>query len=230
MSASLQRIAACALALGASLLVAAEGTRDLPTREAEIETPLETAKVRLLGRRVADAGAVDIDTLVVPEILPEPDAVEVLDGRTFTFKVFRQRGNQGGGDAIDRTVTEGRGNGNGVLEPGEEATVWVRLVQGMDAFDKNTWHRCKVYAESPWVTEVADIEEEKQREWTSARERTSLLRLSDGVPHGTEIPVLLSSESWSFHFTPDVRYGTLPLYQAFQLHTRHLHKYQIRVP
>ena len=173
---------------------------------------------------------VDIDTLVVPEILPEPDAVEVLDGRTFTFKVFRQRGNQGGGDVIDRTVTEGRGNGNGVLEPGEEATVWVRLVQGMDAFDKNTWHRCKVYAESPWVTEVADIEDEKQREWTSARERTSLLRLSDAVPHGTEIPVLLSSESWSFHFTPDVRYGTLPLYQAFQLHTRHLHKLQLRVP
>jgi hypothetical protein len=173
---------------------------------------------------------VDIDTLVVPEILPEPAAVEVLDGRTFTFKVFRQRGNQGGGDVIDRTVTEGRGNGNGVLEPGEEATVWVRLVQGMDPFDKNTWHRCKVYAESPWITEIAVIGEEKQREWTGAHEMTSMLRLSAAARPGTEIPILLSSESWSFHFTPDVRYGTLPLYQAFQLHTRHLHKYQIRVP
>ena len=174
--------------------------------------------------------AVDIDTLVIPEILPAPDAVQVLDGRTFSFKVFRQRGNQGGGDIIDRTVTEGKGNGNGVLEPGEEATIWIRLVQGMDAFDKNTWHRCKVYAQSPWITEAADIEEQKQREWTSAHERTSMLLLSASAPHGTEIPLLLSSESWSFHFTPDVRYGALPLYQAFQLHTHHLHKYQLRVP
>ncbi len=40
------------LAHRASLLVAAEATRDLPTREAEVETPLETTRVRLLGRRV----------------------------------------------------------------------------------------------------------------------------------------------------------------------------------
>ena len=173
---------------------------------------------------------VNIDTLIVPEILPEPDAVEVLDGRTFTFRVFRQRGNQGGGILIERRVTEGKGNGNGILEPGEEATIWVRLVQGVDPFDKNTWHRCKVYTESPWITEVADIEDEKQREWTGARERTSLVQLSAAAAHGTEIPLLLSSESWSFHFTPDVRYGALPLYQAFQLHTRHLHKLELRIP
>jgi hypothetical protein len=173
---------------------------------------------------------VNIDTLVVPEILPQPDAAQVLDGRSFTFKVFRQRGNQGGGDVIDRQVTEGKGNGNGILEPGEQATIWVRLVQGMDAFDKNTWHRCKVYPESPWITEIADIEEEKQREWTGAHERTSLIQVSASTPHGTEIPLLLSNESWSFHYTPDVRYGGLPLYQAFQLHTRHLHRYQLRVP
>jgi hypothetical protein len=39
-----------------------------------------------------------IDLLVAPEIIPEPAAVEVLDGRSVTFKVFRQRGNQGGGE------------------------------------------------------------------------------------------------------------------------------------
>ena len=174
--------------------------------------------------------AVNIDLFIIPEVLPEPDAVEVLDGRTFTFKVFRQRGNQGGGDVIERQVTEGKGNGNGTLEPGEEATIWVRLAQGMDPFDKNTWHRCKVYTESPGITEVADIEEEKQREWTGARERTSLIHLSSAAPQGDRILLLLSSESWSFHFTPDVRYGPLPLFQAFQLHTRHLHKLQLRVP
>jgi uracil phosphoribosyltransferase len=40
------------LARRASLLVAVEGTRDLPTREEQVETPLERAKVRVLGRRV----------------------------------------------------------------------------------------------------------------------------------------------------------------------------------
>jgi enterochelin esterase-like enzyme len=173
---------------------------------------------------------INIDTLIIPAILPGPDAFEVLDGRTHTFKVFRQRGNQGGGDIIERRVTEGRGNGNGILEPGEEATIWVRLAQGMDPFDKNTWHRCKVYTESPWVREVGDIEEEKQREWTGARERTSLIALSTSAPQGDGISLLLSNESWSFHYTPDVRYGVLPLYQAFQLHTRHLHKLELQIP
>jgi enterochelin esterase-like enzyme len=168
--------------------------------------------------------ATDLDVLVVPEIVPSPLAVEILDGRTVTFKVFRQAGNQGGGSLVDRTVTEGKGNGNGVLEPGEEATVWVKMAQGMDPFDKNSWHRCKVYSDSRWLEEIGDIQEDKQREWTGARERTSLVRLAADTPKGTEIPLLLDSESWSFHFTPDVRYGVQPLYQAFQLHTRHLHK------
>jgi hypothetical protein len=42
--------------------------------------------------------------------------------------------------------------------------------------------------------------------------------------------LLLDNESWSFRYTPDVRYGAEPLYQAFQLHTRHLHQYELKVP
>ncbi|MBI4873715.1 MAG: hypothetical protein HY822_03670 [Acidobacteria bacterium] len=70
-----------------------------------------------------------IDLLIAPEVLPAPLAVEILDGRTHTFDVFRQKGNQGGGASLKRTVTEGQGNGNGILEPGEEATIWVKLAQ-----------------------------------------------------------------------------------------------------
>ena len=40
------------LAHRASLLVVAEATRDLPTREAVVETPLEKTAARVLGRRV----------------------------------------------------------------------------------------------------------------------------------------------------------------------------------
>ena len=170
-----------------------------------------------------------IDLLVAPEVMPAPAAVEILDGRGMTFQVFRQKGNQGGGASVQRTLTEGKGNGNGVLEPGEEATIWVKLTQGMDAFDKNNWYRAKVYADSRYIEEVADLAETKQREWTGAKERTSVIRLAPDAPAGVLIPLILSNESWSFHFTPDVRYGVEKLYQAFQLHTRHLHQYELKV-
>ena len=76
-------------------------------------------------------------------MLSKPAGIEVLDGRTVSLTVFRQKGNQGGGGPVPRTVTEGKGNGNGVLEPGEEATIWVKMPQGMDAFDKNNWYRAR---------------------------------------------------------------------------------------
>jgi hypothetical protein len=170
------------------------------------------------------------DARIVPEVLTPVSGVEVMDGRTLRLPVFRQRGNQGGGGAVEIAVTEGKGNGNGLLEPGEEATIWFRLLQGMDPFDKNTWRRAKVYSDSPHLVEIDDLEAGKQREWTGAMERTSLVRLAPSAPRGLEIPLLLDGESWSFHYTPDVRYGAERLYQAFQLHTRHLCRFVLKVP
>ncbi len=169
----------------------------------------------------------NIDVLVTPELIETAREVMILDGRTATLNVFRQKGNQGGGGSVSRTVTEGKGNGNGVLEPGEEATIWVRLRQGLDPFDKNNWYRAKVFSDSRWIIEVADLQEQKQLEWTSAKERTSLIRLAANTPAGTRIPLLLDNESWSYVWTPDVRYGAERLYQAFQLHRRHLHRYEL---
>ncbi len=171
----------------------------------------------------------NLDVLVIPEHIETAREVMILDGRTATLNVFRQKGNQGGGGSIQRTVTEGKGNGNGILEPGEEATIWVRLRQGLDPFDKNNWYRAKVYTDSQWITEVGDIQEQKQLEWTSSKERTSVIRLAQNTPAETRIPLLLDHESWSYTWTPDVRYGTERLYQAFQLHRRHLHHYELIV-
>jgi hypothetical protein len=172
----------------------------------------------------------NMDVLVIPELIETAREVMILDGRTVTLNVFRQKGNQGGGGSVARTVTEGKGNGNGTLEPGEEATIWVRMRQGLDPFDKNNWYRAKVYTDARWIVEVGDIQEQKQLEWTSAKERTSVIRLATDIPAGARIPLLLDNESWSYTWTPDVRYGTERLYQAFQLHRRHLHRYEIVVP
>ncbi len=171
----------------------------------------------------------NIDVLVTPDRVPDPIAWQVLDGRTVTLPVFRQKGNQGGGASISRTITEGKGNGNGILEPGEEATIWVKLDQGLDPFDKGNWYRAKVYSDSPLITEAVRLEEQKQLEWTSAMERTSVIRLDPAAPRGAQIPLLLGNESWSFTFTPDVRYGKERLYQAFQLHQHHLHRVMLKV-
>jgi pimeloyl-ACP methyl ester carboxylesterase len=163
-----------------------------------------------------------LDVLVAPDHMEAPLDIAVLDGRSRTFPVFRQKGNQGGGSGIERTVSEGKGNGNGILEPGEHATIWIKLKQGLDPFDKGNWCRTKVYTDSRWLTEIGDIQESKQTEWTGAQNRTSLMRLGADVPIGIQIPLVLDCESWSFHFTPDVRYGKEPLYQAFQFHKHYL--------
>ncbi|MGH7484377.1 MAG: alpha/beta hydrolase-fold protein, partial [bacterium] len=134
------------------------------------------ARLKLtIGYDGGPAAGHDIDVLIAPDHMHEPLEVAVLDGSRKTFMVFRQKGNQGGGAAIQRTVSEGKGNGNGALEPGEQATIWLRHTQGLDPADKNNWCRAKVYSDSPWLNETADIQEQKQLEWTSALNRTSLL-------------------------------------------------------
>ena len=188
------------------------------------------APTRLLCHLSADGqppSTVPIDVLVMPEIIRRPLKVTVVDGRSVSLTVFRQQGNQGGGQSISRQIREGKGNGNGLLEPGEEATFWVQIEQGLDPFDKNNWYRCKVYCESPWLEEVADLQEQKQLEWTGAQERTSVVRLAKGLPPDARIELLLDNETWSYDFTPDVRYGKEPLYQAFQVHRHHLHRYEL---
>ena len=169
------------------------------------------------------------DVLVAPSNLAPPLAVAVLDGGTKTFPTFYQ-GVHGGGTSVPRTVTEGKGNGNGLLEPGEQATIWLQVAQGLDPFDKGNWCRAKVYTDSPWITETADLQENKGREWTSAQNRTSVIELNPATPKGTEVQAILDCETYSYTFTPDVRYGTQPLYQPYQFHRHQLYLWAWKVP
>ncbi|MGH9616974.1 MAG: alpha/beta hydrolase, partial [Acidobacteriaceae bacterium] len=180
------------------------------------------------GNASAPATQKYIDVMVAPSVLPPPLAIEVLDGRTKTFPIFFQ-GVHGGGTSVPRTVTEGKGNGNGKLEPGEQATVWLQVAQGLDPFDKGNWCRAKVYTDSKWITETKDLQEDKGREWTGAQNRTSVIELSPATPIGTTVKAILDCETYSFYFTPDVRYGKLPLYQPYQFHRHQLYSWVWRV-
>jgi enterochelin esterase-like enzyme len=169
------------------------------------------------------------DVLVAPPNFAPPLAVAVLDGRTKTFPTFYQ-GVHGGGTSVPRKVTEGTGNGNGVLEPGEQATIWLQTSQGLDPFDKGNWCRAKVFTDSPWITETADLQQGKGREWTSAENRTSVIELNPATPKGTEVRAILDCETYSYVFTPDVRYGAQPLYQPYQFHRHQLYLWTWKVP
>lgn len=170
----------------------------------------------------------DIDVLVAPSNLSPPQGIAVLDGQTKTFPIFWQ-GVHGGGTSVPRTVTEGTGNRNGELEPGEQATVWIQVAQGLDPFDKGNWCRTKVYTDSPWIKETADLQESKGREWTSAENRTSVIELNPATPDGTKVNAILDCETYSYYFTPDVRYGKQPLYQPYQLHRHQLYSWSWQV-
>lgn len=180
------------------------------------------------GRHAILASPTYIDVLVAPATLPPPEKIEVLDGLTKTFPIFWQNAH-GGGTSVPRTVTEGTGNGNGVLEPGEQATVWLQVAQGLDPFDKENWCRAKVYTNSPWITETADLQERKRLEWTSTENRTSVIELNPATPRGTKVNAILDCETYSYYFTPDVRYGTKPLYQPYQFHRHQLYSWTWRV-
>ena len=130
---------------------------------------------------------------------------------------------------VDREVTEGEGDGDGIAEPGEEVTIWVRTVQGLDPFDKHSWHRTKVSTRDPYIKESRDFAEQKGLEWTSVRDHTSAIRISSDCPTGRKIKLGLGNESYSFHWTPDARYGERLLRQAIQLHRAHVHGYTLSV-
>ena len=169
-----------------------------------------------------------IDVRVAPTPLERPAEVMIMDGRTQTFKVFRQF-SKGGGEMIERTVSEGEGNGNGIAEPGEEVTVWVRTVQGMDASDKNSWHRTKVFCSDPLIVESKDYAEQKGIEWTSVRDHTSAVRINRECPPGHEFKLTLRNESYSYYWLPDTRFGPRLLRQPIQYHRQHVTGYTLKV-
>ena len=170
-----------------------------------------------------------IDVRVLPTPLTTPDSVVVLDGRTATFDVFRQGGNSGGGFVRQKTVTEGTGNANGIAEPGEEITIWVRTAQGLDPMDKNTWHRTKIYSYDPVIAVTQDIAESKELEWTSVKDHTSAVEIAGSCPAGKNIELFVESESYSYVWKPDYRYGEQLLYQAFQFHRDCIQRYALKI-
>jgi hypothetical protein len=86
---------------------------------------------------VADTQRVIFFSTPESPYISEDDFI-ILDGREVkNVPIYRQ----GWHDIVEETLSGGKGNGNGKLEKGEEALVFIRLPQGFTPEDSNTFHK-----------------------------------------------------------------------------------------
>ncbi|KPL15606.1 MAG: hypothetical protein AMS26_07280 [Bacteroides sp. SM23_62] len=64
----------------------------------------------------------------------------IFDGRSEQLPVYRYDWGDWNNRVRLETISEGLGNGNGVAEPGETFSVWIRIPEGEDPVDLDTWH------------------------------------------------------------------------------------------
>jgi len=68
------------------------------------------------------------------------DNIMILDGRSEELTVYRYDWGDWDNRVRPETISEGRGNGNGIAEPGEIFSVWIRIPSGEAPDDLETWH------------------------------------------------------------------------------------------
>jgi hypothetical protein len=126
---------------------------------------------------------------------PMVDAADliVLDGRSVQQLPIYQQGS----DTIEnKTVAGGQGNGNGLIEPGEDVLMLVKLANGMAPNDTNTYHRTYLINpfDSPFI-EVNQLEYQEKKTQAGATSISSVISLSPDIPPREKIHLWLKVES-----------------------------------
>jgi hypothetical protein len=121
------------------------------------------------------------------------DDVIVLDGRMVKdIPVFHQSSNTIKKDSL----SGGKGNGNGILEQGEEALVFIRIPQGMSKVDRNTYHKTYLLnSSSDKYVEVNKLQYDEKIHQAGATSVSSILTISDDVPKTHEFDLWFRIES-----------------------------------
>lgn len=124
--------------------------------------------------------------------IPEGD-IFVLDGRTVKdVPIFRQ----GPNEVQYVEISGGQGNGNGILESGEEVLLYVKLPQGMAPNDVNTFHRTQLmnHQQNPYMT-VETLDYLEKFSQAGATSVATPLTLSEDCPRNQELDLWLKVES-----------------------------------
>ncbi|NND08212.1 MAG: hypothetical protein HKN87_17670 [Saprospiraceae bacterium] len=117
----------------------------------------------------------------------------ILDGRRVDSVPIYQ---QGPNKVVLKSLSGGKGNGNGIINPGEEVLLYVRLAQGMGPNDQNTFHRTTLlnHYDLPYATveRLHYLERTNQAGMTSV---ASVISISKDWPEDEPMHMWLKTES-----------------------------------
>lgn len=131
---------------------------------------------------------------VIPES-PYVDASEliILDGRSLNdIPIY----GQGPNVVQQQTISGGKGNGNGLLEPGEEGLLYLPLPMGMGSNDINTYHRTYMinHLDDPYIS-VKNLDYEEKLNQAGATSISTILSISKDSPKNHEFDLWFQIES-----------------------------------
>ena len=133
---------------------------------------------------VVDTQSTMFFTTTESPYIDEDDIIILDDRKVEDTPVYRQ----GPNEIQLQTISGGQGNGNGVLETGEEALVYIRLAQGMAANDTNTFHRTYLinHLDEPYINSNRLHYEERLNQ-ASKTHTATVLSISEDTPNNHEI-------------------------------------------
>ncbi len=121
------------------------------------------------------------------------DDIIILDGRTVEdIPLYRQ----GPNEIQIHSISGGKGNGNGILEPEEDALVHIRLAQGMAPNDTGTFHRTFLvnHLDEPYI-HANQLHYEERLNQASKTHIATMLSISDDTPENHEFDLWFKVES-----------------------------------
>jgi hypothetical protein len=116
-----------------------------------------------------------------------------LDGRRVNgVPIYRQ----GPNDIEKKEISGGNGNGNGIMESGEDVLVYIRLAKGMAPNDTNTFHRTYLinYLDEPNI-KVNYLHYEERLNQASKTHIATVLSIADDYVNGQESDLWFKVES-----------------------------------
>ncbi len=156
-----------------------------------------TLEIQVDGHTVATQQVMVFPIPVTPHLTDKSD-LAVLDGRTLKVPIYDNAKYTIG----EQSIEGGRGNGNGIIEPGEQVLLYVRLRQGLGQIDVNTFHPAYVLnpEDCPLIDVTAVRPNGKGAEmgYSDAANLQSILTVRNSARRGDVCDLWLKIESYHF--------------------------------
>ena len=149
-----------------------------------------------------DGGIKDTQNILVfpfpaAPYVTDPNDIIIMDGRSATFSSFNQQSHS----VYQKTVVAGSGDGDGVLEPGEEGVFRVRLPQGMVRQDRQSYHPAYLLNihDNPYAEARTEfIKREREYGYSDAAGFRSRVKIASNTPVGATVCLLFRLEAYNF--------------------------------